>query len=151
MKLGLGDMHGRTLMLYSSETGLTFGAQPDSSFSPVSSTGDLACVHSFVCPSEPLQSQRHTSCLHLLKVQTHSALIAPPLCHMTIFIQVDTVCLPKPPNLHSNRTGCGRQMTGKCDIIITWHSTNRGDQFKICRGKESFLPKYTHMYSTLLN
>src|SRR4029434_7060194 len=64
--------------------------QPDSSLLLVFSTDDLACVHSSISIflSSLSQSQRHVSSLQLQGVHTHSALIAPPLCHMTLLIQV---------------------------------------------------------------
>src|SRR4029434_4992231 len=84
---------------------------PDSSLHLVFSTDDLACVHSSIFPSFLSQSQRHVSSLQLLGVHTHSALKAPPLCHMTILIQVDTVCALKPPDLHGNSTVSRNQET----------------------------------------
>src|SRR4029434_7334825 len=112
--------------------------QPDSSLLLVFSTDDLACVHSSISPSDLSQSQRHVSSLQLLGVHTHSALIAPPLCHMTTLIQVDTVCPLKPPDLHGNSTGFRREVTEQCDIITkrTLHERIMDDQFKICRGRE---------------
>src|SRR4029434_1162366 len=91
--------------------------QPDSSLLLVFSTDDLACVHSYISHSVLPQSQRHVSSLQLLGVHTHSALIVLPHCHMTILIQVDTVCPLKPPDLHGNSTGFRREVTGQSDII----------------------------------
>src|SRR4029434_9690509 len=93
---------------------------------------------------------RHVSSLQLLGVLTHSALIAPPLFHIAILIQVDTVCPLKPPDLHGNNTGFRREVTGQSDIITSrnLHNRIRGDQFEICRGTGSWVNAfYTHVHS----
>src|SRR4029434_9252077 len=127
--------------------------QPHFSLLLVFSTDDLACVHSYISHSAPPQCQRHVSSLQLLGVHTHSALIAPPHCHMIILIQVDTVCPLKPPDLHGNSTGFRREMTGQSDTITSrsLHKMIRGDQFKICRGRGSCVNDFhTHIHSHTL-
>src|SRR4029434_5071393 len=124
--------------------------QPDSSLLLVFSTDDLACVHSSIFLSSLPQSQRHVSSLQLLGVHTHSALIVLPHCHMTILIQVDTVCLLKPPDLHGNSTGFRRELTAQSDIITnrSLHNRIRGDQFKIYMRTGSCVnDTYTHYLS----
>src|SRR4029434_11103394 len=124
--------------------------QPHFSLLLVFSTDDLACVHSYISHSAPPQCQRHVSSLQLLGVHTHSALIAPPHCHMIILIQVDTVLFIKPPDLHGNSTGFRREVTGQSDITTTrsLHNMIRGDQFKICRGTGSCVNDFhTHIHS----
>ena len=53
---------------------------------------DLTDVNSIIMvPSVFSQHQRHVAFLQLLDVQGQSALVAPPLYHLTILIQVNTL------------------------------------------------------------
>ncbi|KAI4898688.1 hypothetical protein NFI96_003935 [Prochilodus magdalenae] len=91
------------------------------------------------------------SSLQLLSEQAHSALVAPPLCHLPVLIETNTACLLKPPDLHGNSTEFRRQVTGESDrrailtlLITTWSIPNNHKRIQIT-SDDSVLSDRSHV------